>query len=219
MSKEIILPAMDQWSDQPRQSPEVEDAMNVNAARQFIEDAGDEYYPTEKNWDYISGWLFSQEVPITRRNLMIAFRHLSEQGVLESEPTTETTYHDTPLTPERRGVKKVHAGPVLKYDNEGQAASPLLREKPERLTELAGSVIERREAADRENRALAGAPGQKIPPEFKTKFNQSLNANRRSSFTRIGEARAIIAERHPELNTRSQHFNRLVAELMKEVNG
>lgn len=216
MSKEIILPTMDQWTDQPRQRPEVEEQMSIRAAQDFIEDAGDEYYPTEKNWDYISGWLFNQGVPISRRNLMIAFRHLSDEGMLETEPTVETTYHDTPLTPERKGVKRVHAGPVLRHDTESQAASQLLREKPERLAELAGNVVEKRLSEDAANREMAGKPGGEINPDFKTRFKQSLGANQRSSSQRMtqGHARAIISERFPEMDTRSQEFSRLVSELI-----
>jgi len=207
---------MDQWTDQPRQRPEVEEAMTVNAAKHFIEDVGDEYYPTKRNWDYISGWLLNQGVPISRRNLMIAFRHLSDEGMLETEPTVETTYHDTPLTPERKGVKKVHAGPILRYDNEGQAASPLLREKPERLEELAGDKVAARLAEDQANREAAGKPGGEINPDFKTRFKQSLGANKRSSSQRMtqGHARAIISDRFPEMDTRSQEFSRKVAELI-----
>jgi hypothetical protein len=195
-------------SNNPRQRPDVEDVMATNAAKQFRADYPD-FYPSDRNAEIIKSFLEEKNVPVSRRNLGIAYECLRSR--LDTEPQQTVTHKTIRLTPSERGVQTIKSGLILRHDNEGVAGSELLREKPERLKELAGETLASRQAEDAANRELAGPAGSPVSKAMKIKWLQSLSANKRKN---VGEARAYIAELHPTLDSRSQEFNRLVALLL-----
>ena len=80
-----VIPTLDQFEAR-RWSPEVEEQRDAYAAEQFVADTP-QFYRSPRNRDLLLGWLTEQGVPITFRNLTVAFRALLADGGLESCPT------------------------------------------------------------------------------------------------------------------------------------
>lgn len=204
-----ILQELDKFSDNPRCSPEVEAAIDRNQSTQFREDYP-EYYNSAKNWGYISGWLRSMVAPVTRRNLAIAYELLKSKGLMETNDEPEVTHRTIKPTKAEQGITNVYAEPKKNFSHEGLAENSLLREKPERLNELASDVLARRQAADADNRALSGAPGQPVSKTFEQKYKQSLGRTQRTfedgKPPRWAEARMVVREHRQDLKPDSTAF-------------
>jgi hypothetical protein len=87
MNTERVIPTLDQF-EAKRWSPEVEAQRDTYAAERFVADTP-QFYRSPKNSELLLGWLAGQGVPITRRNLTVAFRVLLDDGVLDSCPTVQ----------------------------------------------------------------------------------------------------------------------------------
>ena len=99
-----VIPSLDQFEAR-RWSPEVEEQRDAYAAEQFVADTP-QFYRSPRNRDLLLGWLTEQGVPITLRNLTVAFHVLLADGVLESRPTVEA--QPQPQPPDNsRGVQKM----------------------------------------------------------------------------------------------------------------
>jgi hypothetical protein len=211
MTYDIHNQTPDQWNDVPRQRPEIEAQLAKAAAIAFVQDCP-EFFCCENNWERILGLLRRDKVPISRRNLGLAYEALKDTGLFETGEGPELHYRTVKLSPEDAGVKKVYAEPKKNFDHEGLAETELLRENRSRREELgAGEVIANRLAADAANRTLAGEPGQPVSKEMKQKYKQSLGRTK-TTFedgkpARWSEARMEIRESRPDLNPESQTFN------------
>jgi len=99
-----VIPTLDQF-EAKRWSPEVEAHRDAYAAEQFVADTP-RFYCSPKNSELLLGWIAGHGVPITRRNLTVAFRVLLADGVLESRPTVQ----EQPAPPDNsRGVQKMNS--------------------------------------------------------------------------------------------------------------
>lgn len=234
MSDEIRQ-GLDQYSDQSI-SRDLERILDQKGYEQFLEDVGNEYLNTRANASLIVSWLNDHGVPCSRRNCMVAYQELIEQGIFETNSAPEITYTKVPLTPEDRGVQKIHSGVVLRYDRGGMAESQLTRERPERLQELLGDTIDARQEEDTQNYRLVPLPktprvqGDQLPlnqlkksrqidlTALKEKYRASLNSNRRQP-TNMGLARATVSEwieaNGLDIAPNSLEFNKLVAECIQ----
>src|ERR1700678_2392606 len=82
MINERILPQLDAF-EKTRWSPEVELQRDSNAANQFLAEHP-QYFNSDANSKTMLGWLTFQQVPVTLKNLTVAFRVLSADGKLET---------------------------------------------------------------------------------------------------------------------------------------
>ena len=80
-----LKPQFDRFEDDPACAPEVEQTRREYAVQQFFEDLGDEWFAGTDDCNAITlrNYLAVLERPVTRRNLMIAWRELNEGGFLE----------------------------------------------------------------------------------------------------------------------------------------
>src|ERR1700733_16166388 len=102
MNTPRVIPTLDQFETK-RWSPEVEAQRDTYAAEQFVADTP-QFYRSPKNSELLLGWLAGHGVPITFRNLTVAFRVLLADGVLESCPTVEA---QSEPPDDSRGVEKM----------------------------------------------------------------------------------------------------------------
>jgi hypothetical protein len=104
MNTERVIPTLDQF-EAKRWSPEVEAQRDTYAAERFVADTP-QFYRSPRNSELLLGWLAGQGVPITRRNLTVAFRVLLADGVLESLPTVQMPTEPLDTS---RGVQKMNS--------------------------------------------------------------------------------------------------------------
>ncbi len=97
-----ILPQLDQH-DKIRSTDNLEAERAANASRTFMEDHP-EFYASSANADALVAWLDRQRVPITRRNLAVAYRVLDGEGKLERHPVQQV---DSEPIHTSRGVQKL----------------------------------------------------------------------------------------------------------------
>jgi hypothetical protein len=79
-----VLPQLDAF-EETRWSAEVEQQRDLNAVNQFLGEHP-EYFDSDANSATIFGWLRFQRVPVTVKNLAVAFRVLSADGKLDHFP-------------------------------------------------------------------------------------------------------------------------------------
>src|SRR5260370_20333375 len=102
-----ILPRLEPYTHFAAYNIAGDDEEAVAAAIAHIEDVGitaflaavPNYYPSEKNAEYLAGWCTSRGVPMSLWNLTIAYRDLTEDGQLEAAPP-----HATPEVDKNRGI-------------------------------------------------------------------------------------------------------------------
>ncbi|MGH9684455.1 MAG: hypothetical protein ACRD4S_12705 [Candidatus Acidiferrales bacterium] len=129
----------------------------------------------------------------------MAFRALSEDGVLESCPT-ETAQPEPPDT--SRGVQKINSTVVLHHTVE---------DTPKNRELLAQEILGRYQWCP------IGVDPKKTELGRQYKMSIREEAAAKSLPQRQAEARAVVALNHPELNTNSAAFNREVARVIAEV--
>ena len=121
-----ILPQLDVF-EETRWSAEVEQQRDLNAVNQFL---GEHpvYFDSEANGATIFGWLRFQRVPVTVKNLAVAFRVLSAEEKLETRPVQET---ESEIVNTTRGINKmdVKDTTIIRYRVED---TPLNRKLVER---------------------------------------------------------------------------------------
>jgi hypothetical protein len=186
-----VIPTLDQFEAR-RWSPEVEAHRDAYAAEQFVADTP-QFYRSPRNRDLLLGWLTEQGVPITRRNLTVAFRVLLADGVLESCPTVQT--QPEPLD-NSRGVKRMNSTVKLHHTCPD---TPLNR----RL--LAEEIL------GRYSWCPIGADPKKT--ELGRQYRVSIREEAAAKGRPAGwlEARAKVAMEHANVKRDSAEFNRLVA--------
>ncbi|MGC1626996.1 MAG: hypothetical protein WA735_09035 [Candidatus Acidiferrales bacterium] len=186
-----VMPTLDQFEAR-RWSSEVEEQRDAYAAEQFVADTP-QFYRSPRNRDLLLGWLTERGVPITLRNLTVAFRVLLADGALESRPTVEAQ----PEPPDNSwGVQKMTSTVKLHHTCPD---TPLNRQL------LAEEILGR----------YSWCPIGVDPK--KTELGRQYKVSIREEATAKGrpagwlDARAKVAMEHANLKRDSVEFNRLVA--------
>ncbi len=193
MNTERVIPTLDQF-EAKRWSPEVEAQRDTYAAEQFVADTP-QFYRSPKNSELMLGWLAGQGVPITRRNLAVAFRVLLADGVLESCPTAQVQ----PEPPDNsRGVQKMSSTSTVKLHHT-----------------CPDTPLNRAVTCRRNSRSLLMVPDRCRPQENGVGTaiqNQHSRGSSREGTPSGGwlEARAKVAMEHANVKRDSVEFNRLV---------
>ena len=190
MNTERVIPTLDQF-EAKRWSPEVEAQRDTYAAEQFVADTP-QFYRSPKNSELMLGWLAGQGVPITRRNLAVAFRVLLADGVLESCPTAQV--QPEPLD-NSRGVQKMNSTVKLHHTCPD---TPLNRQL------LAEEIL------GRYSWCPIGVDPKKteLGRQYKISVREEAAAKGRPAGWL--DARAKVAMGHPNVKRDSAEFNRLV---------
>jgi hypothetical protein len=113
MSHERILPQLDAF-EKTRWSAEVEQQRDLNAANQFLKEHP-EYFNSDANGKIIFDWLKFQRVPVTLKNLTVAFRVLSADGKLETPSVQANIEPETVDTTKGITKTEVKGTTVLPY--------------------------------------------------------------------------------------------------------
>ena len=175
-----------------RWSPEVEEQRDAYAAEQFVADTP-QFYRSPRNRDLLLGWLTEQGVPITFRNLTVAFRALLADGGLESCPTVR----EQPQPPDdSRTVQKMNSTVKLHHTCPD---TPLNRQL------LAEEIL------GRYSWCPIGVDPKKT--ELGRQYKMSIREEAAAKGRPAGwlEARAKVAMEHANVKRDSVEFNRLVA--------
>jgi hypothetical protein len=192
MNTERVIPTLDQF-EAKRWSPEVEAQRDTYAAEQFVADTP-QFYRSPRNRDLLLGWLTEQGVPITRRNLTVAFRVLLAGGVLESCPTVQE--QPQPLDTSR-GVQKMNSTSTVKLHHTCPD-TPLNRQL------LAEEIL------GRYSWCPIGVDPKKteLGRQYKISIREEAAAKERPAGWL--DARAKVAMEHANVKRDSVEFNRLV---------
>jgi hypothetical protein len=91
-----LLPRLEQFTDYALYNV-ADDAETVAAAIAHIEEAGisaflnsvPAYHPSQENAQLLTGWCTSRGVPMSCWNLLLAYRDLTDDGLLELAPLAE----------------------------------------------------------------------------------------------------------------------------------
>lgn len=224
-----IKPQFDRFEDDPPCAPEVERTRRQYAVQQFFVDCGDEWFAGKDDCNAITlrNYLEVLERPVTRRNLMIAWRELNENGFLEKPFDLNYTIHPVPDKPGQaqrykgteHGVKKIlGALAPARHSPLGPAEIQLIAERPERMNEIGGAKL-RAFAAERARLNTSSEIGKPVSPALKTAYRQSLTSEhlKQHQSRRIAEARAVVALNHESVKRDSPEFNRLVAAELAKI--
>src|ERR1700733_11086748 len=185
-----VIPTLDRFEAR-RWSPEVEAQRDTYAAEQFVADTP-QFYRSPRNRDLLLGWLTAHGVPITRRNLTVAFRVLLADGVLESQPTVQA---QTEQPDNSRGVQKITSTVKLHHTCPD---TPLNRKL------LAEEIL------GRYSWCPIGVDPKKteLGRQYKVSIREEAAAKRRPAGWLA--ARAKVAMEHANVKRDSMEFNRLV---------
>jgi hypothetical protein len=196
MSTERVIPTLDQF-EAKRWSPEVEAQRDTYAAEQFVADTP-QFYRSPRNRDLMLGWLKEQSVPITRRNLTVAFRVLLADSVLESCPTVEA--QPEPLD-NSWGVQKMNSTVKLHHT---------CADTPQNRQLLAEEIL------GRYSWCPIGVDPKKteLGRQYKTSVREEAAAKGRPAGWL--DARAKVAMEHANVKRDSVEFNRLVVLELKK---
>jgi hypothetical protein len=186
--------------------------------QQFFADLGDDWFAgtNDSNAVMLRQYLGMLDRPVTRRNLMIAWRELNEGGFLEKP--FDNKYTVTYVPDKRRGAKLIATTLKTKFSPLNTAEIQLIAERPERLEEIGGAKL-RAFAAERQRLNQMSAIGQPVSPSLKTAYRQSLadEHNRQGLPKRWAEARAVISLNYPSVKRDSARFNELVVAELERV--
>lgn len=190
MSTLRVMPMLDQFEAR-RWRPEVEAQRDAYAAEQFVADTP-QFYRSPINSELLLGWLAGQGVPITRRNLTVAYRVLLADGALESRSTVEA--QPEPLD-NSRGVQKMTSTVKL---NHTCPDTPLNRQL------LAEEIL------GRYSWCPIGVDPKKT--ELGRQYKLSIREGAAAKGRPAGwlDARTKVAMAHANLKRDSVEFNRLV---------
>ena len=213
-----IKPQFDRFEDDPPCAPDVEQTRRQYAVQQFFADCGDEWFAgtDDCNAIMLRQYLEVLDRPVTRRNLMIAWRELNENGFLEKP--FDNKYTVTYVPDKRRGAELVTSTLKTKHSPLNTAEIQLIAERPERLNEIGGAKL-RAFAAERQRLSQLSPIGQPVSGALKTTYRQSLaqEHNKQGLPKRWAEARALVRLHRPELKPESAAFNAEVAKKVAEV--
>ena len=222
-----LKPTMDKFEDNIPCAPDVEQHIRERAVAQFFEDAGDDWFAgaDDCNAIMLRQYLEALDRPVTRRNLMIAWKELNEGGFLEKPFDPDYKLIPQPDKPGQarrykgteHNVKKILSTIVTRHQPLNTAEIQLIGERPERMEEI-GSQKLRAFAAERQRLNELSPIGQPVTPALKTAYRQSLaeEHNKQQKPRRVAESRAVVSLNWPSVKRDSAEFNRLVnAELAK----
>jgi hypothetical protein len=113
MSHESVLPQLDAF-EATRWSAEVEKQRDLNAVNQFLAEHP-HYFNSNANSAAMLAWLKFQRVPVTLKNLTVAFRVLSAAGKLESIPVQMNSEPEPVDTTQGITKTEVKGTTVLRY--------------------------------------------------------------------------------------------------------
>jgi hypothetical protein len=196
MNTERLIPMLDQFETK-RWRPEVEAQRDAYAAEQFVADTP-QFYRSPRNRDLLLGWLAGQGVPVTRRNLTVAFRVLLEDGALESRPTVQA---QSAPPDSSRGVQKMNSTVKL---NHTCPDTPLNRQL------LAEEILGRH--------AMCPIGVDPKKTELGRQYKVSIREEAAAKGRPAGwlDARAKVAMEHVNVKRDSVEFNRLIALELEE---
>jgi hypothetical protein len=192
-----ILPQLDAF-EKTRWTAEVEQQRDLNAANQFLSEHP-QYFNSDANSAAMLGWLKFQRVPVTVKNLTIAFRVLSADGKLETP-----SVHQVDIEPETvdtaQGITKteVKGTTVLRYK---AADTPLNRQLVDR--DYASRQALCRIGDNPKKTALGAMHRQSLRDEHESKDNASYL-----------EARQQAVLQNPRLRKDSIEMNRKITEIL-----
>jgi hypothetical protein len=193
-----ILPQLDAF-EKTRWSPEVELQRDSNAATQFLAEHP-QYFNSDNNSAAMLGWLKFQRVPVTMKNLTVAFRVLSAEGKLETYPVEETEPESTETVDTTRGITKfaVKDTTVIRYQ---APDTPLNRQ-------LVGRDYASRQALcrignDPKKTALGAMHRKSLQDEHESRDNAAYL-----------EARQKVILQNPHLRKDSIEMNRKITEIL-----
>jgi hypothetical protein len=208
-----IKPQFDRFEDDPPRAPDVEQTRREYAVQQFFADLGDDWFAgmDDSNAIMLRQYLEMLDRPVTRRNLMIAWRELNEGGFLEKP--FDPQYRSVFVPDVRRGAKTITSTLApARHSPLNQAECQLIGERPERLEELGGAKL-RAFAAERKRLNKLSEIGKPVSHSLKAEYKQSLATehSKQGLPKRWAEARAVIALNYPAIKRDSAEFNQLVA--------
>jgi len=190
-----ILPQLDVF-EETRWSAEVEQQRDLNAVNQFL---GEHpvYFDSEANGATIFGWLRFQRVPVTVKNLAVAFRVLSAEEKLETRPVQET---ESEIVNTTRGINKmdVKDTTIIRYRVED---TPLNRKLVER--DYAARQQLCRIGDNPKKTALGAMHRQSLQDEHESRDNAAYL-----------EARQKVILHNPHLRKDSIEMNRKITEIL-----
>ena len=187
-----ILPQLDQH-DKIRWTDDVEAERAANASRTFMEDHPD-FYASSANADALVAWLDRQRVPITRRNLAVAYRVLDGEGKLERHPVQQV---DSEPIDTSRGVQKLDTTVVLRHT---------IADTAENRAALVEELSQRREWAG----PIGSDPKKSTLAEDHRKILNETAAQKTSGSAAYQAARQQVALANPGVRRDSAQFSRLV---------
>ena len=190
-----ILPQLDAF-DKVRWSPEVEKQRDSNAANQFLAEHP-QYFNSDSNGDTMLAWLRFQRVPVTVKNLTIAFRVLTADGKLETRPLQETEPEPVDTS---RGITKlaVKDTTVIRYK---APDTPLNRQLVER--DYASRQALCRIGDNPKKTALGAMHRKSLQDEHESRDNVAYL-----------EARQQVILQNPHLKKDSVEMNRKITEIL-----
>jgi hypothetical protein len=213
-----IKPQFDRFEDDRPCAPDVEQTRREYAVQQFVADLGDDWFAgsDDSNAIMLRQYLEMLDRPVTRRNLMIAWRELNEGGFLEKP--FDNKYTVTHVPDNRRGARLIATTLKTKFSPLNMAEVQLIAERPERLEEIGAAKL-RAFAAERARLNTSSEIGKPVSPALKTAYRQSLaqEHNKQGLPQRWAEARALVRLHRPELKPESAAFNAEVAKKVAEV--
>jgi hypothetical protein len=192
-----ILPQLDAF-EKTRWSAEVELQRDSNAATQFLSEHP-QYFNSDNNSAAMLGWLKFQRVPVSVKNLAIAFRVLSADGKLESFPVQQVE-----IGPETvdttRGINKmdVKDTTILRYR---AIDTPLNRQLVDRDYLARQQLC--RIGNDPKKTALGAMHRLSLRDEHESKDNAAYLV-----------ARQRVILENPKIPRDSERFSRLVQEIL-----
>jgi hypothetical protein len=196
MSHERVLPQLDAF-DATRWSAEVEQQRDLNAVNQFLAEHP-QYFNSDNNSAAMLAWLKFQRVPVTVKNLTIAFRVLSADGKLESFPVQKNSEPETVDT--TRGIIKteVKGTTVLRYK---APDTPLNRKLVER--DYAARQVLCRIGDNPKKTALGTLHRKSLQDEHESRDDVAYWA-----------ARQRVILEHPRLRKDSIEMNKKICEIL-----
>jgi hypothetical protein len=197
MSNDRVLPQLDVF-EKTRWSAEVELQRDSNAANQFLAEHP-QYFNSDANSAAMLGWLKFQQVPVTVKNLTVAFRVLSADGKLETRSVQRVDIEPEAVD-NTRGINKmdVKDTTILRYRVED---TPLNRK-----------LVERDYAA---RQALCRIGDNPKKTALGTMHRKSLQDEHESrDDAAYLEARQKVIIQNPRLRKDSIEMNRKITEIL-----
>jgi hypothetical protein len=190
------LPQLDAF-EKTRWSREVEQQRDLNAATQFLAEHP-QYFDSNGNSETMRAWLNFQQVPVTVKNLTVAFRVLSADGKLETPSVQQDIEPETVDTTQGITKTDVKGTTVLRYK---AADTPLNRQ-----------LVDRDYAARQQLCRIGDNPKKTALGAMHRKSLQDEHESRDNAA--YLEARQKVILQNPHLRKDSIEMNRKITEIL-----